>query len=223
MKLMKTKMRMTSMMVIQHRKHGLEAQAHSHVPSPHTPSLSLLHRNPPRSLWPLSPNSLFSLILLVCPVFRSPSSWHPVRKLERPRWLNTRSSFKGLWVKITKTDWMCLALWMKTWNTAHPPLTSAPVCLHLAVIPPLFEKAHLPLGGICPLEGTSPHVAVCHQGVKHLPLGISPPGGMFIEGICHQGGTFLLEDISLPSPRQDGRHPQEGISRVDFLPEAAGA
>ncbi len=219
---------MTSMMVIQRRRHGPEAQAHNHVPSTRSPSLQSLHKNSHQSLCPLSPNSLFSLISLVCPVFRSPNSWHPVRKLERPRWLNTRSSFKGLWVKITKTVWMCLALWMKTWlsfqNTAHPPLTSpVPVCLHPAVIPPLCEKAHLPLGDICPLEGTSPHVAVCHQGEKRLPLGISPPGGMFIEGICHQGGTFLQEDISLPSPRQDDQHPQEGISQADFLPEAVGA
>lgn len=217
-----TKMRMTttSTMAIRRQRRGLEARAHSHVLSRLTPSPPwLLHKNP------MPPSSLSSLTLRVCRVFKSPNSWHPVRELGRPKWQNTRNSFKGLWVKITKTDWMCLVPWMKTLlclqNTAHPPLTSPPpVCLHRAVIRPPSEKVHLPPGGTCLHEETCPRAAICHQGEKHLHLGISPPSGMYIEEICHPGGIFLQEGICLPFHRQDGQRPQEGISRADYLPEA---
>lgn len=217
-----TKMRMmtTSTTAIRRRRRGLEARAHSRVPSRRSPSPQwLLRKNP------MPPSSLFSLTSQVCPVFRSPNSWHPARKLGRPKWQNTRNSFKGLWAKITRTDWTCLVPWMRTLpclqNTAHPPLTSPPpVCLHRAVIPPPSGKVRLPPGGTCLHEGTCLHAAICHRGEKRLRLGISPPSGMYIEEIYHPGGTFLLEGICLPSHRQDDQHPQEGISRADCLPEA---
>lgn len=218
MKLMKMRMMTTSTMAIRHQRHGLEALAHSHVLSRLFPSPPwLLHKNP------MPPSSLFSLTSQVCPVFRSPNSWHPARKLGRPKWQNTRSSFKALWVKITKTDWTCLVPWMRTLlclqNTAHPLLNSPPpACLHQAVIPPPSGKVHLPPGGTCLHEGTL-HAAIYHQGERHLHLGISPLSGMYIEEICHPGGTFLLEGISPPSHRRDGQHPQEGISREGSLPE----